>query len=222
MNNDQLYGAKTRKESNEEYAQMMLGYIEKKYATDFEIVNYIFPQEGFNTEHLQSVLLVKNTQNGVVSHVYATLGSPYTYYDDYVSDLASWQNRQLVDCSALDGLGSAKLYLYLRDEDMNAPNIFKENVSRVVLLVNVTQKPDTETMEKLYSVYQELFALDYDYIFLAIGFTEQSEDFDKYVQFYRVFGKKNWADYNGNVYATLSAQDAGLTFEAFQNLCERK
>lgn len=222
MNNNQLYGTKTRKESNEEYAQMMLGYIEKKYATDFEIINYIFPEEGFNTNSLQSILLVKETQRGIITHVYATLGSPYIYYDAYVSDLASWENRQLVDCSALDGLGSAKLYFYLRDEDVNALDISKENVSRVVLLVNITQKPDTEILKKLYAVYQELFTLDYEYVFLVAGFTEQSADFDNFVQSYRVFGKKKWVDYGGNVYATLTAQDAGLTFEAFQNLCERK
>lgn len=222
MSNDQLCGYKIRKESDEEYAQMMLAYIKNKYERDFEIINYIFPEEGFNTNHLQSFLLVKETQSGVVTHVYATLGSPYIYYDTFVSDLASWKNRQLVDCSAIDGLGSSKLYLYLKNEDVNILDISEENISRVVLIVNIRRKPDTETLRKLYEVYQNLFALDYEYIFLVVGFTERSEIFDDYVQSYRVYGKKKWVDYNGNVYATLSAQDAGLTFEAFQNLCEHK
>lgn len=219
---NKLYGTRTRKESNEEYAQMMLEYIENRYQRDFEIINYTFPEEGFNTAHQQNFLLVKETQRGVVTHVYSTLGSPYTYYDAYVSDLASWENRQLIDCSAIEGLGSAKLYLYLREENVSAPDISKENVSRVVLVANITQKPDAETLEKLYTVYRELFALDYEHIFLIAGFTEQSDVFDNYIRSYRVFGKKKWVDYDGNVYATLTAQDAGLTSEAFQNLCECK
>lgn len=222
MNKEQLYGSKAREDNNEEYAQMMLGYIEQKYEREFEIVNYMFPEEGFNSTHLQNILLVREKQSGVMTHVYATQGEPYTYYDSYISDLASWKNSQLVDCSSLDDLGSAKLYLYLRNEDVNALDTSKENVSRVVLLVNITQKPDDETLKKLYEVYQDLYNLDYEYIFLAASFTEQNENFDNYVQFYRVFGKKKWVDYDGKVYATLSAQDAGLTFEEFQNLCERK
>ena len=222
MSEEKMYGSKARKESDEVYAQMMLEYIEQKYEKNFEIVQYIFPQEGFNTNHLQNILLVKETETGVLTNVYAILGAPYTYYDHYVSDLASWKNSKLVDCAALENLGSAKLYLYLRDEDVNVLDISGENVSRAVLMVNITQKPDEETLEKLYSVYQELFDLDYEYVFMVVGFTEQNENFDNYVQFYRVFGKKDWGDYDGKVYAILSAQDAGLTFEAFQDLCENK
>lgn len=222
MNETKLYGTKARAESDAEYAQMMLSHLTEKYKKEFEIIDYQFPQEGFNTNHLQSNLLARETQTGVITHVYATLDAPYTYYDAYVSDLASWENRHLVDCSALDGLGSAKLYLYLRDEDVTAPDVSRENVSRAVLLVNITQKPDEENLEKLYQVYQELFALDYEYIFLAVGFTEQNKVFDDYVQSYRVYGKKNWEDYGGTVYATLSAKDQGLTLDAFKNLCEAK
>lgn len=222
MNKNKLYGSKVRNESDKEYAQMMLEHIENKYGKNFEIVDYVFPEEGFNTDHLQNVLLVKDSETGVATHVYATLGSPYTYYDAYVSDLASSESFKLVDCSNVEDLGSTKLYLYLRNEDIDKIDISKENISRVVLLVNITQKPDEVTLKKLYDVYQDLFALDYEYIFLVASFTEQNECFDNYVNYYRVFGKKDWADYDGKVYTTLSAQDAGLTFEAFKNLCEYK
>ena len=222
MDNSKLYGTKTRKESDQEYAQMMLRHLEKKYNKDFEIIQYIFPEEGFNTNHVESFLTVREMQSGTVTNMYATLGDPYTYYDNYVSDYASWINRKMVDCTALDGLGTTKLYLYLRELEVNEPDISKENVSRVVLLVNITRKPDTETLEKLYGVYQELFSLDYEYIFLVAAFTEHSENFDNYVQSYRVFGKKNWEDYEGEIYATLSVKEAGLTFDAFENLCIHK
>lgn len=219
MDENRMHSEKKRKESNQEYAQMMLEHTEKKYGKTFEIIHEIFPEEGFNTNHLQSVVLLRQPQSNVITHVYATLGDPYTYYDAYVSDLASWENRHLVDCSKLDGVGTAKLYLYLREENANQPDVSEDNVSRAVLLVNIPQTPNVETLEKLYSIYEELFALKYEYIFLVAGFTEQSGEFDNYVRSYRVYGKKDWKDYNGKVYATLSAETAGLTFEAFQQLC---
>lgn len=222
MSRENMYGAKKRKESNEEYAGMMLEYIENKYSKNFEVVEYNFPEEGFNTGHLQNTLVVKEKSSGAVTDVYATLAEPYLYYDHYVSDFASWENQRLVSEKALEYSGSAKLYLYLRNEDANAPDASKENVSRVVLVVNINEKPNVQTMEKLYGAYNELFALDYEHIFMIVGFTESREAFDKYVQSYRVYGKKKWEDLGGKVYATLTAQNAGLTFEAFQNLCEYK
>jgi len=216
---NKLYGSKTRSENDQEYAQMMLKYIEGKYNKDFEIIEYIFPEEGFNTDHLQNFLLVKETQSGVITHVYSMQGEPYTYYDEYVSDLISFNNRQLVNCTSLNGLGSEKLYFYLRNEDLNSPDYSKENVSKVVLVVNITRKPETDTMEKLYEVYKNLFTLDYENVFLVVAFTEENKNFDDYVQYYRVLGKKDWVDYNGKVYATLSVTEADLTFNAFQNLC---
>lgn len=220
MDRDKLYGAKERAESNEEYAAMMLDYIEGKYQKNFEIVKFNFPEEGFNTEHLQSSLIVRETQSGIITDVYALLGAPYTYYDNYVADLASWNSRHLVDSTILDGMGNVKMYLYLRNENIGAPDVSKENVSRVVLVVNINRKPDIESLEKLYVVYQQLFELDYEHRFLIVGFTEESEDFSNYVQAYRVYGKKKWVDFEDTVYATLSAKDAGLTFAAFQDLCE--
>ena len=71
-------------------------------------------------------------------------------------------------------------------------------------------------------MYRNLFELDYEYTFMLVGFTEKSEVFDDYVEFYRVFGTKNWVDYDGTVYATLTAKDPGLAFDAFQKLCENK
>lgn len=222
MGFNELGGYKIRSESDEQYSRMMLEYIEKKYDKDFEIVKCIFPQEGFNTSNMQNYLLVKESQLGITTRVYSTLGSPYTYYDDYVSDFASWTNRNIVDTSSLDRVASTKLYLYLRDENINALDISKDNVSHAVLAVNINSVPDADALEKLYKVYCELIALDYDNVFLIAGFTESNEAFDDYVNFYRVFGKKRWEDYGGVVYATLTAKNGGLSFDDFQKLCESK
>ena len=100
-------------------------------------------------------------------------------------------------------------------------DISNENVSRVILLVNITQEPNEETLEKLYDIYKELFALNYEYTFFVAGFTEKNEVFDDYTNAYRVFGGKTWKDYSGKVYATLTAKESNLTFTAFKKLCER-
>lgn len=212
-----LCGCKSNSFNEKKYANEMLNYLEEKYDKEFEIVRCILPQKTFNSEHLKNYLLVRELETGIFTEVYSLVSEPYVFYDYYISDIAVQKTEEILLHNNQNLINKSKLYFYMRNEDINSLDISTENISRVVLVININHSPDIKNMEQLYEIYNQLFSLEYENIFMIIGFTEENPIFDNYVKYYRIYGVKDWQDYDGKVYATMDINETNLTYEQFKN-----
>lgn len=203
-----------RKENDQEYSELMLKYMEEKYNTTFQIVEYIFPKAGINSGMKENVVVVEDP-SGVTANVKARLGAPYSYYDDYVNACGADQIQHSLDLSQLQKLGNARLYAVVNSKNMTDINITPEGVASITLVVNIPQQPTEHTMELLYDVYCQICNAGHQNIYLIAWFTDGSAEFDRAVDNYRIYGKSNWQDYSGTVYAALKITTPGLSYQDF-------
>ena len=56
----------------------------------------------------------------------------------------------------------------------------------------------------------------YSNIYFLIGFVESSDDFDKAIENYTVYGKSKWDDYDGEFYAYIYVANSNLSFDEFK------
>lgn len=202
------------KENNQEYITIMQNYIEDKYSIEVEIVEYIFPQEGFNTELKQNVLVVRD-ENGVIANVKAYLGTPYEFSDNYVEMCISSKIDKEIDIDIPSG--TAKSYVVVKNEDITKIDISASNVISLTYVCMIDGKPTNEILISLYEIYDKLQKQNYNDIYFLVGFTDGSPEFKKAAENYTVYGKSGWSYYSGEVYATLSVIDNDLTYEQFEN-----
>lgn len=205
-----------RIETDQEYAELMLQYMEETYDTTFQIVESIFPKAGFNTGMKENVLVVEDS-NGVIANAKARLGSPYKFYDDYLNSCAADQIQRSMDLENLLALGNARFYTVVKSKILSEINIAPEGVSSVTLVVNIPQQVTDEAMEQLYDVYCQICDAGYQTLYLIAWFTDGSAEFDQAVNNYRVYGKSDWKHYEGTVYAALKITEPDLPYEVFRN-----
>lgn len=209
-----------RKESDAQYADLMLNYIVDKCKKNFNVVETYFPEEGFNTSMLINTLVVQDVETGMLVNVYALLGEPYDFYDNYATSLASFMLKDRIDTSEIDAFATAKLYVYLKEEDINNLDISDANISKTTLVINVTAEPSEAVFESLYEVYNELCAIESNFTRMLVGFTEEAEVFQKYTNNFDFYGDRSWENYDGQVYAKMKITDKGLSYEEFVEQCE--
>ena len=58
----------------------------------------------------------------------------------------------------------------------------------------------------------------YSNIYFLIGFVESSDDFDKAIENYTVYGKSKWDDYDGEFYAHIDVANSNLSFDEFKKI----
>lgn len=204
-----------RIERNQKYAQQMLAYMEEKYDTVFQVVEEIFPESGINTGMKENVLVVKDS-NGVLANAKARLGSPDVFYDDYVYACGADRIQRSLDLSGLQELGNARVYGVFNAKHLSEISIAPEEVPSVTLVVNLPQQVTAEAMEQLYDAYSQICDAGYRKLYLIAWFTDGSAEFDQAVENYRIYGKSNWTDYSGTVYAALKITEPGLSYDDFQ------
>lgn len=204
---------KTRKESDQVYISIMKNYIEEKYSIKVEIVEYIFPQEGFNTELEQNVLVVRD-ENGVIANVKSYLGTPYKFYDNYVEAYTAFEIHKTLGINIPYGI--AKSYVVLENEDISQIDISASNVLSLTFVCMIDNKPTEEMIISLYETYNKLQKQNYEDIHFLVGFTDNSNEFKKAANNYTIYGKSKWSQYSGKVYATIYVIENKLTFEEFK------
>lgn len=211
MNTNKNYG---RNESDQDYAELMRTHMEEKYGTDFQIVEYIFPEAGINSGMRENVVVVKDG-NGVTANVKARMGTPYTYYDDYVDACGADRIEKGLDFSSLQQVGNARLYAVVRSKTVDGIDISPDGVASVTLVVNIPQQYTGDAMQELYNAYGQIMAAGYQKLYLIAWFTDGSAEFDQAVENYRVYGKSSWENYSGTVYAALKVTTPNLSYEDF-------
>lgn len=211
MNTNNNYG---RKENDQDYAELMRTHMEEKYGTDFQIAECIFPEAGINSGMRENVVVLKDC-NGVTANVKARVGTPYTYYDDYVDACGADRIESSLDLTGLRQAGNARLYAVVRSKTVDEIDISPEGVTSVTLVVNIPQQRTEETMQKLYDAYGQIVKAGYQKLYLIAWFTDGSAEFDQAVENYRVYGKSSWENYTGTVYAALKVTVPDLSYEDF-------
>lgn len=214
MNTKNTYG---RKEANQEYAELMLQYMEEKYETSFRIVEYIFPEGGINSGMRENVLVVEDS-NGVIANAKARMSTPYSYYDDYVDACGATLICNQLDLSGLQALGNAELYAVVKSKTVADIDVTPVGVTSVTLVANIPQHVSADAMTQLYDAYYRICDAGYAKVYVIAWFTDGSAEFDQAVDNYRVYGKASWQNYTGTVYAALKVSDTKLSYEDFQGL----
>ena len=202
------------------YARQMQDYAQKTYDRSFEIVEWSFSREGFNTGRNKQHTVLRDREMGFLVNVYAHQDNPMDFYDDYVSAYAAYLLRDTVDLSAVADLGNYSLSVSLEEEDASAPNTAPENVSIIRLVVNIHAAPEEAHLEQLYRVYSDLAQAGYESVFFYVGFTKPDETFQKYTQNFAWYGSKYWQDLDGTVYASLLIRSNELTYSQFKEKLE--
>lgn len=213
MKKDNNYG---RKETDQQYAELMLKYMEEKHGTTFQAVEYIFPEAGINSGMQENVLVVEDS-GGVTANVKARLSTPYSYYDDYVDACGADRIQRSLDLSGLQALGSARLYAVVNSKSATDISIAPGDVVSVTLVVNIPGEVTEEAVKQLYDAYCQICSAGYQKLYLIAWFTDGSAEFDQAVNNYRVYGKSSWKNYTGTVYAAMKVTTPNLSYEDFRN-----
>lgn len=202
-----------RQESEQEYLVLMQSYIEEKYSITVDVLEYIFPQDGINTALKENVLVVRDSK-GVISNVKARLSSPYSFYDDYVAACTAQSIQDELEISVPHGV--AKIYVVTNNLDINQLDTSSTNISSLTFVSTISGNPTDEAMKILYEIYDKL-QKRYENVYFLVGFTDGSDEFKKATENYMVYGKSEWKDYSGEVYAELYVTDKNLSFDEFKD-----
>lgn len=202
-----------RQEPDQEYILLMQNYIQNKYSITVDVVEQILPQDGINTALKENVLIVRDS-NGVISNVKAKLSTPYEFYDDYVEaqTAASIQNEIGVSVPS----GTAKIYVVVNNSDANNIDTSSTNIASLTFVSTITGQPNDNSIESLYKIYNAIQQKDYSNVYFLVGFTDGSSEFEKAVENYMIFGKSEWKDYSGEVFAELYVTDNNLSYAEFK------
>lgn len=201
------------KETNQEYISLMKEYIQNKYSITVDVVEQIFPKDGFNTALKENILVVKDS-NGVFANIKARLSSPYEFYDNYVESYTASIIQSKINTTVPNG--KAKIYVALRNCDYKNIDVSASNILSLTYFSVISEKPSDLCMERLYEVYSELQHQGYSNIYFLVGFTDGSSEFDKVVENYTIYGKSEWKDYSGEVFSELYITDNNLSFSEFK------
>lgn len=213
MNSNNTLG---RKETDQQYAQLMLTHMEEKYGTTFQIVETIFPEAGINSGMRENVTVLRDS-NGVTANVKARLSTPYSYYDDYVDACGAERIQQSLDFSSLQELGNARLYAVVDSRTLADIRTEPAHVTSVTLVVNIPGQVTEEALERLYNAYCSICDAGYRKLYVIAWFTDGAAEFDQAVENYRVYGKASWKNYTATVYASLKVTTPGLSFREFRD-----
>lgn len=202
-----------RQESDQEYILLMQNYIQDKYSITVDVVEQILPQDGINTALKENILVVRDS-NGVISNVKARLSTPYEFYDDYVESHAAASIQNEIGVSVPSGI--AKIYVVVNNSDANNIDTSATNIASLTFVSTITGQPNDNSMECLYEIYNAIQQKGYSNVYFLVGFTDGSSEFEKAVENYMIFGKSEWKDYSGEVFAELYVTDNNLSYAEFK------
>ena len=202
-----------RQEPDQEYILLMQNYIQDKYSITVDVVEQILPQDGVNTALKENILVVRDS-NGVISNVKARLSTPYELYDDYVESHTAASIQNEIGVSVPSGI--AKIYVVVNNTDINNINTSAANIASLTFVSTITGKPNDNTLERLYEIYDTIQKKGYSNVYFLVGFTDGSYEFEKAVENYMVHGKSEWKDYSGEVFNELYVTDNNLSYAEFK------
>ena len=202
-----------RQETDQEYILSMQNYIQDKYSITVNVVEQILPQDGINTALKENILVVRDS-NGVISNVKARLSTPYEFYDDYVESCTAASIQKEIGVSVPSG--TAKIYVVVNNTDANNINTSAANIASLTFVSTITGNPNDDSLERLYEIYNAIQQKGYSNVYFLVGFTDGSSQFEKAVENYMIFGKSEWKDYSGEVFAELYVTDNNLSYAEFK------
>lgn len=202
-----------RRESDQEYILLMQNYIQDKYSITVDSVEYVLPQDGINTALKENILVVRDS-NGVVSNVKARLSTPYDFCDDYVEACTASCIQNEIGVSVPNG--NAKIYVVVNNADIKNIDTSADNIASLTFVSTIAGNPTDSSLKLLYEIYTALQQKGYSNIYFLVGFTDGSSEFEKAVNNYMVYGKSEWKDYSGEVFAEIYITDKNLSFDKFK------
>lgn len=206
---------------DEEYISAMLNYIQDKYSVTVNIIESIFPDDGINTALNENVLVVQD-DNGIIANVKARLSSPYDFYDDYIESCIAFDIQNQLNISISTQEANTKVYVTVNEANIEPLDSSANNISSLTFVSTVEGYPTDKTVEELYSIYTQIQEKGYSNVFFIVGFTDGSAEFEKAVNNYMIYGKSDWRDYSGEIYAELYVAENGLTYDGFRNSITEK
>lgn len=202
-----------RQETDQKYTLLMQKYIQDKYSIAVDVVEQILPRDGINTALKENILVVRDS-NGVISNVKARLGIPYDFYDDYIESCTAASIQKEIGVSIPSG--NAKIYVVVKNMDIAKIDTSAANIVSLTFISTITGNPDDNTLGRLYEIYNTIQEKGYENVYFLVGFTDGSEEFGKVVDNYMIYGKSEWKEYSGEVFAELYVTDRNLSFDEFK------
>lgn len=210
---DRTSSKSNRNENDQEYLELMQNYIQEKYSIKVEVIESIFPKEGFNTALEENILIVRDS-NGVIANVKARLATPYKFTDDYMEASTASAIQDEV------GLGvrsdDSKIYVVPQNLDITNIDISPSNILALTFVSMINGKPTEADLKSLYDIYSNFHEMGYEKVNFLVGFTDGSVEFEKAVSNYTIYGKSSWEDYSGEVFAKLYVTEKNLSYDEFK------
>lgn len=208
---------------NDDSKNEMLEYINSKYDGNFKIINYEPAKRGFNDSHNQSVLTVES-EEGILANVKEVVAYPGDYFDDYINNYASKKFEEKIDYSSIKNLEFAKTYITLRPYDLELNDLNREDftftndiVIDLSCIIAISTKSDDAIMKELYSVYEDMQRLGYQYNFFYVAFSGDFNKSKNYTENFLLYGIDDWEYFDRSVKEVLMIKENGLSFEEFKS-----
>ncbi|MBD8026906.1 hypothetical protein H9636_09560 [Ureibacillus sp. Re31] len=213
-------------EDNQQKIDDMLSYINSKYDENFEAVEYIPGEEGFNDFTNQNTLIAKNNL-GITILVTEFLGKKGEYQDNYRNMLASYLFKKELGIEDLSYITNSKFYVSgnIQDTDGVDVNDLKNNFNDYITSLNsintfiyINEPLESVNLEEIYNLYSKINSYNFDVNTFSLGFEGDINKSSEYLEKYRYLGKlKRWNEYDESLTAYMRLlQETNLTFEEFK------
>ena len=196
----------------EKYEEKATKYLSEKYDENFDIL-----ESHIKNDNGQHVVVLTNN-DGILINVNASIDKPYDFSDDYVNALASYELKDSVDTSFLEGHGIAKLYVDLKTENKKNPDISLNNIKSSTLVVGIYNAPGNLVVRNLYDLYKEFMAYNYNNATMVVMFAEESDNFKNCINNFNTHTEIGSTKEIKTLYKTINIKENNLNLDNFKKI----
>lgn len=196
----------------EKYEEKATKYLSEKYDEDFDVL-----ESYINNDNGQHVVVLTNN-DGILTNVNAKIDEPYDFSDDYANALASYELKDNIDTSFLEGHGIAKLYVNLKTENKKNPDVSLNNIKSSTLVIGIYNAPGDLVVRNLYDLYKEFTAYNYNNATMIVMFAEKSENFENCINNFNTYTEIGNTKEIKTLYKTVNIKESNLNLDNFKKL----
>ena len=196
----------------EKYEEKATKYLSEKYDENFDVL-----ESHIKNDNGQHVVVLTNN-DGVLINVNAKIDEPYDFSDDYTNALASYELKDSVDTSFLEGHGIAKLYVDLKTENKKNLNISLNNIKSSTLVVGIYNAPGDLVVRNLYDLYKEFMAYNYNNATMVVMFAEESDNFKNCINNFDTYTEIGSTKEIKTLYKTINIKENNLNLDNFKKI----
>lgn len=216
------------KETEEEYANLMLEFMEDRWHKEFKIVDQYLPNDAELVKDREMLWITVEDPEGRIANVSSTKLDPYYFADTYMYTICGEELMSKLDIPR-ERIDTIRIYPYVRNifkdnsfsYDDVIVDISPENVSFVYVLAKIPDEPSEINLMDLFYIYLQLSDLEYKDIEILAAFTEEPSGYDRVVRNWPVYSN-GWLkeDFGDHCHGTLWSVGDDLTFKEFCSFLE--